>query len=156
MAEGFIVRAHEWVPHLVGRPATGIGLATVGATLELSAEASSADHVLLRTNLILRDESIPSSVQQLKSAEYWIAKSRDFLVLRTQNQWEDGSTSVLTLGALDQSPRGYWYPKNAFRSRDDGSSANVLSYHIDFSEPLPAAMFDVNKLVRILEKAKRN
>jgi hypothetical protein len=155
IAAGFIVPAYERVPHLVGRPATGIGLGTVGATLELSDETDSADSVLLRTHQSLTDEDPPSPVQRLRSAEYWIAKTQDFLVLRTQSLWEDGSTSVVTIGDLVQSPSGKWYPKIASRSRDDGSHPTVHSYHVDFSGPLPKTMFDVNDLVRLVEKTKR-
>ena len=156
MAEGFVVPSNIRVPHLVGRPATGIGLSSIGATLELSDESNLEDNVLLRTYQILKDEGPPSPVQKMRSAEYRIATARDFLVLQTQNEWEDGSKSVLTLGDLDQSPRGYWYPKNASQSRENGSHPKAYIYHVDFSEPLPESMFDVNELVRILEKAKRN
>lgn len=156
VAEGFIVPSNIRVPHLVGRPATGIGLATIGASLELSDESNLEDNVLLRTYQILKDEGPPSPVQRMRYAEYRIATARDFLVLRTQNQWEDGSKSVLTLDDLVQSPSGYWYPESASQSREDGSQPTVYSYHVDFSEPLPESMFDVNELVRILEKAKRN
>lgn len=155
VAEGFVVPANERVPHLVGRPPTGIGSATVGATLELTDESNSKDHVLLRTYQVLKDESTPSLMQRLRSEEFWIAKKRDFLVFRSQSQWEDGTKSVLTLGDLAQSPSGYWYPTNASQSREDGSQPTVYTYHVDFSEPLPESMFNVNELVRILEKTKR-
>jgi hypothetical protein len=147
--------AAERVPHLVGRPPTGIGLASVGATLKFSDEGNSEGHVLLRTYQSLKDESAPRSGQRSMSTEFRIAKTRDFLVLRSQNQSEDGSTSVLTLGDLVQSPSGYWYPKSAYRSREDGSQPTIHTFHVDFSKPLPESMFDVNELVGILERAKR-
>ncbi|MEQ1829965.1 MAG: hypothetical protein ABL921_28645 [Pirellula sp.] len=156
VAEGFTIPGYDRVPHLVGRPSTGIGRPTIGATLELSAEGIPADCVLLRTHQTLMDEIPQSPVQRLRGAEYWISRTKDFLVLRTQQRWEDGSTSALTLGELVQSPNGYWYPTSASRSRADSSDRPIVdSYHVDFSEPLSDAMFDLNELVKMLGKEHR-
>jgi hypothetical protein len=155
VAEGFTIPGAERVPHLVGRPPTGIGLPTMGATLELSADGIPSDCVLLRTNQTIKNESLQNPVQQFRDAEYWISRTKDFLVLRTQHRWEDGSTSVLTLGDLVQSPSGYWYPQSVSRSRVDSSDRPVVqSYHVDFTAPLSDAMFDLNDLVKMQRKAK--
>lgn len=160
MAEGFTMPGYDRVPHLVGRPPTGIGQANIGAALELTADGVPADCVLLRTYQTLMDESQQSPVQQspvqqIRDEEYWISRTKGFLVLKSKHQWQDGSTTVLTLGELVQSPSGCWYPISASRTRvDRPDRTTVDSYHVDFSGPLTDAMFDPDELVKLLGHAK--
>ncbi len=144
----FITPSWRVVPHFAGRPPLGIGRADISAALATEAEGGPEDCVLLQTNRSGRMPVAPSDDKSspLQHGGYWIRANRDYLVIKQDSEYEDGVGNSYTLTKLAQSPRGQWYPTEAFspsyQAGQQRISAQHYSYHLDFEQLLPETAFD--------------
>lgn len=145
--EFFTCPSSNLVPNLVGRPATGVGSPTIGASVVSNQTDGPKGCIQLRTvstpqRAPAKLEQEDSSIGQPTTNDYWIDTTKEALVVEYRMQMTDGSTDTFTLSELTQSPGGHWYPKIATNTNSVTSQTTVYRYFIEFSNPLPDSMFD--------------
>jgi hypothetical protein len=140
------------VPNLVGRPATGVGLPSMGASIVSNQTDGPEGCIQLRTVSTTQGasgklEHEDSSVGHLTTNDYWIDTTKEALVIEYRTERDDGSISTFELSELTRSPDGHWYPKIATHIDSVTSQTTDYRYFVEFSKPLPDTMFDPNHYV---------
>lgn len=150
--EFFTCPSSNRVPNLAGRPGTGVGSPSMGASIVSNQTDGPEGCIQLRTvSTPPKGSETPehddSSAARQITRDFWIDTTKEALVIEDRTQMIDGSTSTFTLSELTQSPGGHWYPKIATRTDSVTEQTTIYRYFIDFSSPLPDTMFDPNHYV---------
>jgi hypothetical protein len=152
--EYFTSPSSQRAPNLVGRPITGVGSLTTGANIVFNPTEGPEGCIQLRAVSMPRRDS--GAMEQKDSdmgdqtiSDFWIDTTKEALVIEYRTQKTDGSTSTFTLSGLTQSPNGHWYPKIATHTDSVTSRTTIYRYIIEFSNPLPDTMFELNRYVEV-------
>ena len=152
--EFFTCPSSNLIPNLVGRPATGVGLPNIGASVVSDQTDGPEGCILLRTvssppTASGETEQDSLNIGHQTKTDYWIDTIKEALVIEERTQKRDGSTSTFKLSELTQSPGGHWYPKIATQTDSVNSQTTVYRYFVDTSSPLPDTMFDPKQYVDV-------
>ncbi|MCU0714222.1 MAG: hypothetical protein MUC43_19365 [Pirellula sp.] len=150
--EYFICPSSHRVPNLVGRPMTGVGSNSTGASIVSDQSHGPEGCIQLRTLSAPQRASGNLEQEELgighqKTSDYWIDPTKGSLVIEYRTQMHDGATSTFTLGELTRSPAGHWYPKITTHTDSVTSQTTIYRYFIEFSNPLPDIMFEPDHYV---------